>query len=394
MIKISSVLSNRKIVMQFFDNIKYIAYFLIIALIIAKGIVQDQAHVLRKVLLQYRFSRFGVIFRHPTDSFPTRRDRISMGQQRSLEGFRSYLCQELSILRTMFFHVVFRHHIQPRCQCRSKPREEPYAAPYVPNLHRYGEYLARRLKQLKSPAIINSVYRSRRCCLRFPIFRHFSSIHRNANIVLTTKMVTFCRWSGNPIDRVSSTSHTKPSFECSGYHTVCAKQWHGHSPSVISMLRRLRSPEASSRGFNSIIFSCNVSFSSCAGTLIIGFPMVFCLSKSLVKLKSSSPQISLKSSLCSLGTVPRIFVNSLCEWCDFRASRTHLGTEKAKLKSSSPQISLKSSLCSLGTVPRIFVNSLCEWCDFRASRTHLGTEKALSTSTLWLDTSTIAMCDG
>ena len=75
--------------------------------------------------------------------------------------------------------------------------------------------------------------------------------------------------------------------------------------------------QASSRGSNSIIFSCVVSFSSCAGTLFIGFPIVFCLSKSLVfsasKLKISSHQISLKSSLCSLGTVPRIFFNSLCE---------------------------------------------------------------------------------
>ena len=117
------------------------------------------------------------------------------------------------------------------------------------------------------------------------------------------------------------------------------------------MLRRLRTPEASSRGSNSIIFSCVISFSSWAGALFIGFPIVFCLSKSLV----FSP---------------------------------------SKLKSSSPQIYLKSSLCSLGTVPRIFLNNLCEWCDIRASRTHFGTEKALSTSILWLDTSTIARCNG
>ena len=66
-----------------------------------------------------------------------------------------------------------------------------------------------------------------------------------------------------------------------------------------------------SRSSSSIIFSCVRSFSFCAGTLFIGFPMAFCFSKSLVfsspKLKSSSPQISLKSSFCALGTVLRIF---------------------------------------------------------------------------------------
>ena len=113
-----------------------------------------------------------------------------------------------------------------------------------------------------------------------------------------------CLTSIGMIDRISSTSHTKQRFVCSGYHTVCAKQWHGHSPCVVSMHRRLRSPEASSRGSSFIIFSCVISFSSGSGTLLIGFPMAFCLSKSLVfsspKLKSSSPQISLKSSLlCS-----------------------------------------------------------------------------------------------
>ena len=60
------------------------------------------------------------------------------------------------------------------------------------------------------------------------------------------------------------------------------------------MLRRLRSPEASSRGSSSVIFSCVISSSSCDGTLFIGFPMAFCLSKSLVfsssKPKSSSPR--------------------------------------------------------------------------------------------------------
>ena len=66
----------------------------------------------------------------------------------------------------------------------------------------------------------------------------------------------------------------------------------------------------------------------------------------------------------------------------------------SKLKSSSPQISLKSSLSSLGTVPRIFLYKLCECCDIRDNLTHLGTEKALSIITLWLDTTTIAMCSG
>ena len=90
-------------------------------------------------LLQYRFSFFGIVSRHPTDSFPTCRDRISMGQQRSLAGFRSYLCQEMSVFLLIFLHVIFRHHVQPRRQRRSKPREEPHAAPYVPDLHGYGK---------------------------------------------------------------------------------------------------------------------------------------------------------------------------------------------------------------------------------------------------------------
>ena len=100
------------------------------------------------------------------------------------------------------------------------------------------------LKQLKPPAVINSVYRFRCRCPRLPIFCHvtFSSIHRNANIEL-------------------------------------------------------------SRGSSSIIFSCVTSFSSRAGVLFIGFPIVFCLLKSLVfspsRLKSSSPQISFKLSFCS-----------------------------------------------------------------------------------------------
>ena len=62
------------------------------------------------------------------DTLPTLfqpRDRISMGQQRSLEGFRSYFCQELSIFLLISLHVIFRHHVQPRRQRRSKPRKEP-----------------------------------------------------------------------------------------------------------------------------------------------------------------------------------------------------------------------------------------------------------------------------
>ena len=89
-------------------------------------------------------------------------------------------------------------------------------------------------------------------------FVTFSSIHRNASIELTTTTtrVTFCLWSGYPTDRVASTSHIKRRFECSGYHTVCARQWHGHSPCARLILQRLRFPEASNRGSNFIIFSC------------------------------------------------------------------------------------------------------------------------------------------
>ena len=51
---------------------------------------------------------------------------------------------------------------------------------------------------------------------------------------------------------------------------------------------------ASSRGSSSIIFSCVTSFSSRTGVLFIGFPIVFCLSKSLVfspsRLKRSYPR--------------------------------------------------------------------------------------------------------
>ena len=104
-------------------------------------------------------------------------------------------------------------------------------------------------------------------------FVTFSSIHRNASIELTTK---------SPSDRFSSTSHIKQRFKCSGNQTVSARQWHGHSPCVRLMLLRLRSPEASNRGSNSIIFSCVMSFSSMAGALFYAFPIIFFLSKSLV----------------------------------------------------------------------------------------------------------------
>ena len=80
---------------------------------------------------------------------------------------------------------------------------------------------------------------------------------------------------------------------------------------MISKLRGLRSPEVSMRCSSSIIFSCIASFSSRFGALLIGFPVIFSLSWSLVfspsKTRSSYPQISLKSSLCSLGTVPGSF---------------------------------------------------------------------------------------
>ena len=134
--------------------------------------MQAQAHVLRQVFLQYRLSCFGVISRHPTDSSPTCCDRISMDQQRSLEGFRAYLRQELSIFLLVFLHVILRRYVQPRCQRRLKPRKEPNAASYVPDFHWYGEYLAYSLKQLKSPALIYSVYRFCRRRLRLPILRY------------------------------------------------------------------------------------------------------------------------------------------------------------------------------------------------------------------------------
>ena len=115
---------------------------------------------------------FGIVSRHPTDSFPTCCDRISIGQQRSPEGFRAYLRQELSILLLVFLHMILRRYVQPRCQRRSKPLKEPNAAPYVPDFHWYGEYLAYSLKQLMSPAVIYSVYRFRRSCLRLPVLRY------------------------------------------------------------------------------------------------------------------------------------------------------------------------------------------------------------------------------
>ena len=186
--------------------------------------MQAQAHVLRQVFLQYRLSCFGVVSRHPTNSFPTCCDRISMGQQRSHENFRAYLRQELSIFLLIFLHVILRRYVQPRGQCRSKPRKEPEAAPYVPDFHWYGEYLAYGLKQLKSPAVIYSVYRFCRRCLRLPVFRYtffdpsqrqHRAYYQDGHLLLMI---------GNPIDRLSSTSHTKQRFVCSGYHTVCAKQ--------------------------------------------------------------------------------------------------------------------------------------------------------------------------
>ena len=59
--------------------------------------------------------------------------------------------------------------LPPRCQRRSKPRKEPNTALYVPDFHWYGKYLAHSLKQLKSPAVIYSIYQFRRWCLRLPI---------------------------------------------------------------------------------------------------------------------------------------------------------------------------------------------------------------------------------
>ena len=162
-------------------------------------------------------------------------------------------------------------------------------------------------------------------------FVTFSSIHRSANIKLTTQRVTVCWWSGNPIDRMSSTSHIKHRFDCFVYHTVCARQWHGYSPWVKLMLRRLRSPEASIKGSNSIISACVTSFSSTACVLLVAFPIAS-LSKSLVfsfsKLKCFFPEISLTSSLRSSGTAHSVFRNNRFDWCDIRAKRTHLGTEK------------------------------------------------------------------
>ena len=134
--------------------------------------MQAQAHVLRQVFLQYRLSCFGIVSRHPTNSLPTCGDRISMGQQRSLEGFRDHLRQELSIFILIFLHVILRRHVQPRCQRRSKPRKEPDATSHVPDFHWYGEYLAYSLKQLESPVVVYSVYRFRRGCLRLPVLRH------------------------------------------------------------------------------------------------------------------------------------------------------------------------------------------------------------------------------
>ena len=120
---------------------------------------------------------------------------------------------------------------------------------------------------------------------------------------------------------------------------------------MISILLRLRSPEASRRSSSSIIFSCIISFSS------------------------------------RVSYAPPVFRSRF-------VTRGRLCSHFFKLKSSSPQISLKSSLSSLGTVPRIFLYKLCECCDIRDNLTHLGTEKALSIITLWLDTTTIAMCSG
>ena len=108
--------------------------------------------------------------------------------------------------------------------------------------------------------------------------------------------------SGSPTDRISSTSYIKQRFECSGYHSVCARQWHGHSPCVRLILRRLRSPEASNRGSSSIIFSCVTSFPSIAGALFIAFQIVFCLPKLLVfsffKLNSYPPRSHSSSLFC------------------------------------------------------------------------------------------------
>ena len=58
----------------------------------------------------------------------------------------------------MLLHVVLRHSVQPRRQRRSKPWEESDATPHVPLLHRYREYFARSLKQLKPPVVINGMY--------------------------------------------------------------------------------------------------------------------------------------------------------------------------------------------------------------------------------------------
>ena len=134
--------------------------------------MQAQAHVLRQIFLQYRLPCFGIVSRQTTNSLPTCSDRISMGQQRSLEGFRAYLRQEPSIFFLMFLHVILRRYVQPRCQRRSKPRKEPNAAPHVPDFHWYGEYLAYSLKQLESPVVVYSVYRFRRRCLRLPVLSH------------------------------------------------------------------------------------------------------------------------------------------------------------------------------------------------------------------------------
>ena len=146
------------------------------------------------------------------------------------------------------------------------------------DLHWYGEYLACGLEQLKSPAVFYRMNRLSCWRSRFSTTSlcFLPSIVEPASCS-PTKMVTFCRCSGSPNDLISSMSQIRQRLARSGYHTVCARQWHGQSPCVRSMLLRLRSPEASRRGSSSIIFSCITSTSSELGAPTAGFPTTFCL---------------------------------------------------------------------------------------------------------------------
>ena len=68
---------------------------------------------------------------------------------------------------------------------------------FLPDLHRYGKYLARSLKQLKSPAVINSVYRFRRRC-------------RSPRSIATLKLCLLPRWSPCADDRVIRSTEFLP----------------------------------------------------------------------------------------------------------------------------------------------------------------------------------------